>query len=222
MPNVDGNIPLQLAIINGHAAVVQHLLTIKGINVNVVNRDDKTPLLLAIKRGRRIMVQALLHAGADVNQYVYPTNRPYSPYSSPLHMAVRYGRLDLVRDLLQVQNIQINIQNSGGETPLHYAVVFHLEAIVRELLQAGADYNLAPGEYSLSPLGLAKLAKNTRILQIFREHIARPALTFLTGLHGRIGANSPVSLLNGFPHITDFIGQHAKGNIPQQKDPELL
>lgn len=66
---------------------------------------------------------------------------------TPLHSALRYGRRDVVKDILCIIGSSaqfaslIDIHNASGKTPLHYAVVMNQPDIVRALLLLGADPN---------------------------------------------------------------------------------
>jgi len=73
----------------------------------------------------------VIEIGAEVN---FKDNAGYSP----LHLAARYGHLEIVKILLQA-GAKLDILDKFGWSPLHKAAYReHLE-IVKILLQAGAD-----------------------------------------------------------------------------------
>ena len=58
---------------------------------------------------------------------------------SPLHVAVRQGRLEDVRNILVQQQVDVNVLNYKHETPLHLACSQGDSAIVQLLTAFGAD-----------------------------------------------------------------------------------
>jgi ankyrin repeat protein len=57
--------PLDQAVWREHADVVKLLLAQRGVHVNVINGDGQTPLMIAVQKGNKDIVQMLLAAGAD-------------------------------------------------------------------------------------------------------------------------------------------------------------
>ncbi|XP_046821433.1 nuclear factor NF-kappa-B p100 subunit isoform X2 [Vespa crabro] len=79
---------------------------------------------------------------------------------SPLHVALRYGQCDIVKYILILMGIDpeyqiiVNIQNSSGKTPLHYAVLQNQPVIIEALLTLGADPSICD-DHGFSPLHTA-------------------------------------------------------------------
>ena len=61
------------------------------------------------------------------------TKEPDTLEFSPLHYAVRAGKLELVEALLSHPNIDLDVKDSDGSTPLHYACKYGYEDIVLAL-----------------------------------------------------------------------------------------
>ena len=78
------------------------------------------------------VAEVLLEAGADINL------RNNSEGSTPLHEAVRYGRIEAVEFFLK-KGADVNAQDNTGRTPLHWAASTGMEAIVKLLLDKGSD-----------------------------------------------------------------------------------
>lgn len=79
--------------------------------------------------------------------------RPLENGETALHIVAQKGHLELLRYLLQA-NVNPNVRNKLGYTPLHYAAKAEYKSsqtAVNELLRAGADVN-AKGEYERTSL----------------------------------------------------------------------
>ena len=100
-----------------------------------------TALHLAAQCAHTATLEALLAAGADVNAHnVAPSNG--LAYPTPLHFAAKSHRPENVTCLLD-HHAQINALASDGSTPLWWAVQAADPAVVKVLLDRGADVHLA-------------------------------------------------------------------------------
>ena len=70
---------------------------------------------------------------------------------SPLHIAVKQQKVIYVQSFLQLNDIQLNLTDSAGSTPLHYACLNGNVTIVKALAVAGCDFALKnnEGDYPL-------------------------------------------------------------------------
>ena len=60
---------------------------------------------------------------------------------TPVHIAAAYGHLDIVKYLIEEQNIPVYIKGDNDRTPLHYAAAYGHDTIISYLLSKGADVN---------------------------------------------------------------------------------
>ncbi|XP_060003624.1 nuclear factor NF-kappa-B p105 subunit isoform X4 [Lagenorhynchus albirostris] len=93
---------------------------------------------------------------------------------SVLHLAIIHLHAQLVRDLLEVTSGLIseeiiNMRNDLYQTPLHLAVITRQEAVVEDLLRAGADLTLLDRSGN-SALHLAAKGGHDEILSILLKH----------------------------------------------------
>ncbi|XP_064440943.1 nuclear factor NF-kappa-B p105 subunit isoform X6 [Mirounga angustirostris] len=93
---------------------------------------------------------------------------------SVLHLAIIHLHAQLVRDLLEVtsgliSDDIINMRNDLYQTPLHLAVITKQEAVVEDLLRAGADLSLLD-RLGNSVLHLAAKEGQDKILSILLKH----------------------------------------------------
>ena len=73
----------------------------------------------------------------------------------PISLAAEYGHLPIVQYLHQLPNVQLNVSNKDGQTPLHLATRNHHFFVVRYLVLWGADH-LAVNIAGESPLHVAQ------------------------------------------------------------------
>lgn len=69
---------------------------------------------------------------------INPNSRTLWYRVTPLHRAAAYGRVRIVKLLLE-NGAEVNIRNEGGETPLHYAARHGHVSVMKILLEYGAD-----------------------------------------------------------------------------------
>lgn len=87
----------------------------------------------AIDAGLENLVLALVQVGHDLNE----ENSAGSCRAA--HLAVHYGRDDLLKVLLDSQRVDIRLQNDIGQSPLAFAAEVGTAASIRHLLDAGAS-----------------------------------------------------------------------------------
>jgi len=156
--DIDGNIPLDLAIFLGDQNIIK-LLATNNPQINAVDKDGYTPLTYAINIDDAQTVTTLLQAGADVNT-------PDAIGQTPIMQAVRHGNLKSLQALLQSRTIDLNVKNVDGNTPLAVAV-YHLVntheqdfiPIIKALLRAGADTTIKNND-GKNPLDLKSFKTN--------------------------------------------------------------
>ncbi|XP_076420288.1 ankyrin repeat and SAM domain-containing protein 6 isoform X2 [Peromyscus maniculatus bairdii] len=174
-----GNSALQLAAAGGHEPLVRFLLR-RGASVNSRNHYGWSALMQAARCGHASVAHLLLDHGADVNAQ----NRLGA---SVLTVASRGGHLGVVKLLLEA-GAMVDPHNPSGESPamggsrdellgitaLMAAVQHGHEAVVRLLMEWGADPNHTARTVGWSPLMLAALLGKLSVAQQLVEKGANP------------------------------------------------
>ncbi|OCT76164.1 hypothetical protein XELAEV_18031356mg [Xenopus laevis] len=176
----DGNTALQLVAGGGHEPIVRFLLR-KGASVDTRNHYGWTPLMQAARSGHLHVAMILLENGADVNAQ----NRLGA---SVLTVASRGGHVNVVKELLDhgafvdnYDHFDVNMVSRNGEiedmpdiTALMTATQHAHEAVVRLLLDWGADVNYRVKTTGWNPLMLSALHGRVSVAQQLVDRGADP------------------------------------------------
>ena len=163
-----GDSPLHVAVRQGQIEDVREILIQQQVDVNILHSKHETPLHLACSKNDSPIVQLLVAFGADpyIRDYYNISAYGRSGFNvqllmnkllfghglrlwidgpvqadkeSPLHTAVRLGRLDDIQRIIEEKIVDINDTNANHETPLHLACAFGHKHIVHILISNRAD-----------------------------------------------------------------------------------
>lgn len=150
-----------------------------GVDVNLKNQFDWTPLMVATFMGSEASANKLINAGANVS---VRDKRGYAP----LHWAVQRG-FARVAELLIQKGAYVDVRSLKGITPLIQAAAFGRTNIARNLIANGASVNAADQE-GWTALHKAAANKHLEIIRMLRGGNADPYAT-----HEKSGA-TPMSI----------------------------
>ncbi|XP_052081860.1 ankyrin-2-like [Mytilus californianus] len=191
----EGNTALYVASRNGYTPIVKCLL-LAGADVNLANTRGQTPLFISSLKGHLEIVELLLHYNCNINKlddiggspfYFSCQNshidicklllrqtakpdiniRPHNFGHTPLIVSSFKGDLQLVNVLLQ-HDCDVNLQDKGLRSALHYAVFKNHNNIVRILLENSIDVNLLDSQQK-SALLYACEKGHTDIVQLLLD-----------------------------------------------------
>lgn len=191
---------LQWAVIEGHEKPIGLILE-RGGDITVRDNVGSTLLHLAAENGHEGVVKVLLAKGADITAQ----NRRGA---TPLHIAAEKGFDGMFRQLQQVWrgsrfDKAVNIIDRSGSTPLHGAAANNCQAIIRILLDEGA--NIAVDNVrGKTPLHLAAEKGHDVVVKLLMEHGA--AADKAAEFHDRAG-NTPLhsAAKNGYEAVVKVL-----------------
>lgn len=127
--------PLYNAIAAGNKSVIKYLLGLEDVQGFSKPEESKILLTVAATNGYEEIVEMLTnHEGANSKL----TEQHYS-VKAKLYNAVRYGKEELVKELLPLAGPEYDIPDHNGCSMLMYAALNGLEYTVEYLLEKGAD-----------------------------------------------------------------------------------
>jgi len=155
--------PLHLAVYLNDIALTNQILTVKNLNIDEIDIDNKTALIIASMMGNSQIIQTLLNHRSSINctdnigctalHYTILNNdkdsfglilerKPNlnfidkSGYSY-LHHTILLKRLEMSKELIKAK-INVNIVDKNDQIPLHHAYILKQDTIVNLLLENGS------------------------------------------------------------------------------------
>ena len=156
-PDERGRTALTLAMRQESWRVVDTLLLAPGIDLNLANRQGETPLMLAAIKGNLELVKKLAERGADINREGW----------TPLHYAASAGleHSVAIASYLLEHSAYIDAASPNGSTPLMLAAQYSSEAMVKLLIQEGADVSLR-NQQGLTAVDFARKSERDFMVQL--------------------------------------------------------
>jgi hypothetical protein len=160
--NDKGNTGLLQALFEPSLKVVHELLAHPKLDVNVVNQNDESALMIAALRGHEDIVAKLLARQADVNKTGW----------TPLHYAAASGQVKIMRMLIE-QHAFLDAESPNGTTPLMMAAGYGNGAAVKLLLEEGALPALK-NQLGIDALAMARLHNRPDAIRLLSPQPAAP------------------------------------------------
>lgn len=129
--DVNGNSALHWAVSCDKANIIILLIEF-GSEIYETNFNGRTALHFGASEGSSRAVEALIKKGADVNTQDKNGR-------TPIILALQSEHLFIAKSLLRVENINLELTDDSGGTPLHYAVLLNDPSIIQDLISKGAE-----------------------------------------------------------------------------------
>lgn len=115
----EGNTPLHFAIRYDMSSSASLLIGDDRTDINMKMSDDHSPLYNSVKYDRYSIFSDLVRKRDDlqIENLIENENFP----TSCLHKAAQDNHCKYISDLLEIRNVDPNVQDKNGLTPLHYA-----------------------------------------------------------------------------------------------------
>ena len=155
--NYFGDTPLHIACKAGDVSIIEYLIKHKAF-VNAKNSTGETPLFYAVQVQDRDVIQALLKAGAVLDCK--------STFGESIYNLVpTYDLLNYINEKSEQYKNYLYYANY----PLHYAIIIENLEMVKKYCNVR---NIERKDnFGYTPLELANLIKNDRILRVLKENI---------------------------------------------------
>ncbi len=152
----DNRTALMVAVLLGNGSEEVSRLLAKGAELDYLDREGNTALVLAIKARENAIVNVLIKAGANVNL-------GGTMALTPLMLAVIYNDFKLI-DKLASKGIKPDLKNDDDDTALTLAIKNGAGGkVIDSLLRLGIGVNV-PGQKGLTPVLLAAGSGNKMFL----------------------------------------------------------
>jgi len=167
----NGATPLHISVENGHLETVKYLIEQGAIQTN--SMQGSTPLILALQYRHPNIALFLLEQPDPLINYKVPADG-----SSALMVAVDLSKNQpmlyekILKSILGFPNVDIDIDNNQGVTPLAHAILQNDPRTVNILLNHNADvYASSPNAVArLAHAGLSCLATTKRLLSLYKPN----------------------------------------------------
>ncbi|XP_067669900.1 ankyrin repeat domain-containing protein 50-like [Haliotis asinina] len=131
----DGNNILHMACIGGHPEVLKFVLSLNIVDINSKGQHQQTPVRMVDIRKHRPVFDLLVSKGADLSQVD-------DKGENILHVACLEGHLDLVKDIVTNDRVDVNSRGRYGRTPVMKAAEKGHMDVLNLLISKGGDVTL--------------------------------------------------------------------------------
>ena len=182
---------LHCAASTGSVEGLEKLLNVCGDDVNAVNNDGETPLLVAIRMHREDVARVLVSARADINirgtdgrnavdlasaEKLHDLGLELKKLGGVAHLyhtlmdLARDGRADSLKELLaKTPDVDLEMQDNNGWTALTFAAASGQVSTIGILLDAGAKVDVRDNEEA-TPLVYAALEGHVDAVKLLLKH----------------------------------------------------
>lgn len=201
-----GDTPLHIAIKFNRIDLVKLLLEAEA-DIEALNKIYDSPLLVATERMNIEIIEILIKNGAKVNISFSKERFRYGG-ENPLHLAIKFNRIDIVKLLLESKS-NVEALNNTNDRPLLVAIEKMQFDIAELLIKNGANVNIFFSQQRFhhrgeSPLHLAIKLCNLGLVKCLLDHQANIDVLNSIGDTPLISAIK-YTLMKCYPKITECL-----------------
>ena len=134
-----------------------------GVDPKQKDANGNTALMIATARGDMQSFKDLVAYGSDINAQ-------NKQGMTPLLYALRANNRDMVKEILSIDDTNVNICNVLGQCPLYWAAYTGDDIVVNALLTLGADYNKKTTN-NQTALDIARLNNRKEVVKVIEDFI---------------------------------------------------
>ena len=153
------NAPIHRAVSQGHADIMDYLITDCTCDPKIKGYQSRTLLHFASAIGNANLVNKLIEKHGISPVATDAVNQ------TPLHIAASHGQEGVVRLLITNYNCPVNCRSNYKLSPLHLAAYCSHEPVIKTLLEYEADLNALDEEGSV-PFIKAAVGGNLKLVQM--------------------------------------------------------
>ena len=153
------------AVTAGNNEAVEFLLQLETVNIDYINEEGKTALMLACERGHEDIVHSLLSAGANVN---IQDNKGWTA----LMIAIMHNHNSIIHMFLQA-NANPHLKTSDGSNFVMIASGYGKYEVVELLISKGVDYKYQR-EDGMNAFMYACQNGHTQIVELLMKELVNP------------------------------------------------
>ena len=138
----------------------------RGRQLNQMDKDENTPLNIAVYWNHHNVICSLLKLGADPN---YGKNLTLRFHRMPQHIAATKHSICILQKLLE-HGSSVDAQDSWGSTPLMVAINSKSIECVKLLLQCRANTDIRDYLYNATPLQMAMQGRFYDVIRLLLDY----------------------------------------------------
>jgi len=191
LKNIGGLPGLVLAAMNNQQKTVKYLCEQPETNIDVKNKNEITPLMIAAKEGNLDALKCLIKNGANHREkdisgriaLIYAIIQTHYTAErlkiNDANILTNYGirsikfdtltaksyNLGVIKELINVDKATINELDAFKNTPLMYAAICGDKHMVQFLLDNGAEVD-SKNSYNMTPLMFASICGNIEVVEL--------------------------------------------------------
>lgn len=164
----NGESALHVAVRNRQIGSLKRLIAVPNINLNIMDKQGRTPLMVAAIYADPPIICVLLDAGCDPDRFSFGGLAAIHHALNPRWQTSGYINAGENLTALLNAGISPDMCDENGQTPIHYAINVNNIKAVKLLIHYNCDVNWAVGRPNVTPVMAALKRLNLRVAKILQ------------------------------------------------------